>query len=134
MTIYSMSSRSRSSNSNNNNNIMRNFIVSNSPVPYTTQNQGANWARNHTTTRMTRRELMNVALGMYQFAGPYSNWFKGGMGVISNRINRIGKLRSKLSRWARTAPMNRKGRYTFAARESQETGRRAKRGRTPSKS
>jgi len=73
---------------------------------------------------------MNVAFGMYHHAGPNSNWFKGGMEVISNRINRIGKLRSKLSRWARTAPANWRRVSTPGALARRETGRSAKRRRT----
>lgn len=125
-----MSSRSQSSNFNNNN--MRNFIVynNNSTNPYSTKNQGANWARNHTTSRMTRGELMNIAFVMYHQAGPYSNWFRGGMEVIANRINRIGKLRSKLSRWARTAPANLRRHRSLGALARRETGMGAKRKRT----
>jgi hypothetical protein len=111
---------------------MRNFIVNNnnSPQPYSTKNQGANWARNHTTSRMTRGELMNIAFVMYHHAGPYSNWFRGGMEVIANRINRIGKLRSKLSRWASTAPANWRRASSLGTLARRETGRSAKRART----
>jgi hypothetical protein len=111
---------------------MRNFIVynNNSTNPYSTKNQGANWARNHTTSRMTRGELMNIAFVMYHQAGPYSNWFRGGMEVIANRINRIGKLRSKLSRWARTAPANLRRHRSLGALARRETGMGAKRKRT----
>ena len=130
-----MSSRSRSGSSLGSIGSLGNFIVNNnnSSRPYSTKNQGANWARNHTTNRMTRRELMNFALGMYQFAGPNSNWFKGGMEVISNRINRIGKLRSKLSRWARTAPANWRRVSSIGTLARRETGRSVKRVRKGSK-
>ena len=72
---------------------------------------------------------MNIAFVMYRSHGPYSNWFKGGMEVISNKINRIGKLRSKLSRWARTAPANWRRASSIGTLTRRETGRSPKRAR-----
>jgi hypothetical protein len=57
---------------------------------------GENFARRHINngTIKTRAELRWLALHMYRFRGN-SNWFQGGLKVITNRINHLNKLRNK---------------------------------------
>jgi hypothetical protein len=63
---------------------------------YSTKRSGENFARRHINngTIKTRAELRWLALHMYRFGGN-SNWFQGGLKVITNRINHLNKLRNK---------------------------------------
>lgn len=65
-------------------------------IRHYTRQTGENFARrliNNGTIR-TRSELRWLARHMYHHAGN-SNWFHGGLNVITNRINQLNKLRNK---------------------------------------
>ena len=86
-------------NSNSNSNL-RNFIVNsnyNSNQPnYSTKRGGENFARRviNSGNIKTRGDLRWLARHMYKFSGN-SNWFHGGLSVITNRFNHLNKLRNK---------------------------------------
>ena len=63
---------------------------------YSTERQGENFARRYIAngTIKTRSELGWLARHMYRF-DRNSPWFRGGLKVITNRINHINKMRNK---------------------------------------